>query len=42
MIKGIVLGIIIGVSAVYLGILITGIIVCNKRLAEFEKEETEK
>lgn len=36
----IILGIIIGLVA-YIGILIACIIICSKRLAEFEKEEKE-
>ena len=37
-----ILGIVIGVSVVYIGFLIFNIIRISKRLAEFEKEEMEK
>ena len=37
-----ILGIVIGVSVVYIGFLIFNIIRISKRLDEFEKEEMEK
>ena len=37
-----ILGIVIGVSVVYIGFLIFNIIRISKRIAEFEKEEMEK